>query len=125
VFACFLLLSRRKVDCQEASSPKMDEKLDDTNFDAILLGTSLPNTILARSRPSLSAWLVPDALLIRCRILRWTSALARAGKKVLHLDRNEFYGAGWASFSLKDFQAWAEQRESPPRSNPLCAPALT
>ena len=39
----------------------------DSKFDAIILGTGLVESILA-------------------------SALARARKKVLHLDRNEYYG---------------------------------
>lgn len=31
------------------------------------------------------------------------SALARAGKRVLHIDRNSYYGGSMAGFPLSDF----------------------
>ncbi|CAJ0586254.1 unnamed protein product, partial [Mesorhabditis spiculigera] len=46
-----------------------------THFDVIILGTGLPETIMA-------------------------AACAQAGKTVLHLDRRNYYGGDWASFSL-------------------------
>ena len=52
--------------------------LDERRFDVVLLGTSLTNTILA-------------------------AALAKSGKKVLHLDANDFYGAADSSLTLTDF----------------------
>ena len=52
--------------------------LDERRFDVILLGTSLTNTILA-------------------------AALAKSGKKVLHLDRHDYYGSADASLSYNDF----------------------
>ncbi|KAI8907659.1 GDP dissociation inhibitor [Powellomyces hirtus] len=48
---------------------------DKTHFDVIVLGTGLTESIVAGS-------------------------LARAGKSVLHIDRNEFYGEHLASFDL-------------------------
>ncbi|KAJ3165126.1 hypothetical protein HDU88_004845 [Geranomyces variabilis] len=48
---------------------------DPTHFDAIVLGTGLTNSIIA-------------------------AALVRAGKSVLHIDRNEFYAEHLASFDL-------------------------
>ncbi|KAJ3181019.1 hypothetical protein HDU87_001669 [Geranomyces variabilis] len=48
---------------------------DPTHFDAIVLGTGLTNSITA-------------------------AALVRAGKSVLHIDRNEFYAEHLASFDL-------------------------
>ncbi|ULT98441.1 hypothetical protein L5515_002956 [Caenorhabditis briggsae] len=52
----------------------MDEKLPES-VDVVVLGTGLPEAILA-------------------------SACARAGLSVLHLDRNEYYGSDWSSFTM-------------------------
>ncbi|KND01101.1 uncharacterized protein SPPG_04191 [Spizellomyces punctatus DAOM BR117] len=54
------------------------QMLEQTHFDAIVLGTGLSESIIA-------------------------SSLARAGKTVLHLDRNIFYGDHFACFDLKTF----------------------
>lgn len=54
----------------------------DNNFDVVVVGTGLGHSILA-------------------------AALARAGKRVCHLDGNEFYGGFWSSMNLKDFLSWA------------------
>ncbi|KAI9317984.1 hypothetical protein BX666DRAFT_1856130 [Dichotomocladium elegans] len=59
--------------------------LEDTNFDIIVLGTGFPESIAA-------------------------GALARAGKKVLHLDSNDFYGSNWSVFSIKDLLHWLDNR---------------
>ena len=69
----------------------MDWKLDDTHYDAILLGTGSVNAILA-------------------------AAIAKAGKKVLHLDDNEYYGTTWATLNLKEFHNWAVQQWQPDAS---------
>eukprot|EP00036_Acanthoecidae_sp_10tr_P023642 CAMPEP_0206318496 /NCGR_PEP_ID=MMETSP0106_2-20121207/17219_1 /ASSEMBLY_ACC=CAM_ASM_000206 /TAXON_ID=81532 /ORGANISM="Acanthoeca-like sp., Strain 10tr" /LENGTH=137 /DNA_ID=CAMNT_0053750197 /DNA_START=1 /DNA_END=410 /DNA_ORIENTATION=+ len=53
---------------------------DDAKFDAVVLGTGLPNAILA-------------------------AALSRIGKTVLHLDRYDFYGQEWATFNLKELRS--------------------
>lgn len=37
------------------------------------------------------------------------SALARAGKKVLHLDSNENYGGSWGVMSFKDLLQWSQK----------------
>jgi hypothetical protein len=92
-----------------------DVLLEELNYDAIVLGTSLVPCMLA-------------------------AALARVGKKVLHLDRAEAvltkpavnvptstsicvtsvafgvqYGGNNAALTLKDFITWAENRTiSPP-----------
>jgi RAB protein geranylgeranyltransferase component A len=55
-------------------------ELDDT-FDAIVIGTGLVESILA-------------------------AALARAGKKVLHVDQNQFYGSDWSTLTPFDFTCW-------------------
>ncbi len=36
------------------------------------------------------------------------SALSRSGKKVLHVDRNDYYGGAEAAFSLQEVEAWVE-----------------
>ncbi|KAJ3278168.1 hypothetical protein HK104_002591 [Borealophlyctis nickersoniae] len=56
----------------------------ETNFDVIVLGTSLTESIVA-------------------------GALSRAGKKVLHLDDNEFYGGSYASFDIKSLLRFFHQ----------------
>ena len=38
------------------------------------------------------------------------AALARAGDRGLHVDRNAYYGGSGAGFSLGKLQAWAAER---------------
>ena len=40
-------------------------------------------------------------------------ALAKAGKSVLHLDPNEYYGGEQASLTLDELQEWCQRRSSP------------
>uniref|UniRef100_A0A914XGQ9 Uncharacterized protein n=1 Tax=Plectus sambesii TaxID=2011161 RepID=A0A914XGQ9_9BILA len=56
-----------------------------TEFDVIVLGTGLPESIVA-------------------------SACARSGLSVLHLDSNDYYGSTWASFHLKSIGEWADEQ---------------
>ncbi|KAG0292904.1 hypothetical protein BGZ97_005480 [Linnemannia gamsii] len=58
------------------------DSLDATVFDAILLGTGFTQTIVA-------------------------AALARAGKSVLHLDENDYYGGASGAFGVRDLLRWA------------------
>ena len=60
------------------SPPPSGIVLDDTHFDCLLLGTSLTNTLLA-------------------------AALAKLGKKVLHIDRSDYYGGLDTSLPFNDF----------------------
>jgi len=59
---------------------KRETWLDDTHYDAILLGTGLTESFLA-------------------------GALARIGKTVLHLDKNDFYGHYISSFNFQGFHS--------------------
>lgn len=68
----------------------MDPSLLETEYDVILLGTGLVESILA-------------------------GALARVGKKVLHLDQNDYYGSNFASFPLEQFIGWTANDAAPPR----------
>lgn len=58
------------------------DSLGTTHFDAIILGTGFTQTIVA-------------------------AALARAGKTVLHLDENDYYGGESGAFSFSDLVSWA------------------
>ncbi|KAG0257605.1 hypothetical protein DFQ27_005046 [Actinomortierella ambigua] len=60
------------------------DSLDTTVFDAIVLGTGFTQSIVA-------------------------AALARAGKTVLHLDENDYYGGESGAFGLKELLGWAQQ----------------
>uniref|UniRef100_A0A1I7UXD1 Rab proteins geranylgeranyltransferase component A n=1 Tax=Caenorhabditis tropicalis TaxID=1561998 RepID=A0A1I7UXD1_9PELO len=64
----------------------MEEKLPES-VDVVVLGTGLPEAILA-------------------------SACSRAGMSVLHLDRNEYYGGDWSSFTMSMVHEVAETKES-------------
>uniref|UniRef100_A0A061R5K8 Rab proteins geranylgeranyltransferase component a 1-like n=1 Tax=Tetraselmis sp. GSL018 TaxID=582737 RepID=A0A061R5K8_9CHLO len=61
----------------------MPVEIEPKEFDLIVLGTGLQESIIA-------------------------GAAARAGKSVLQLDANEFYGSDWASYNLEGFLKWAE-----------------
>ncbi|OQE41869.1 hypothetical protein PENCOP_c004G03832 [Penicillium coprophilum] len=60
------------------------ETLSDTTWDVIIDGTGASQSLLAL-------------------------ALSRSGKKVLHIDRNQYYGGSDAAFSLDEAQEWAER----------------
>ncbi|KAG0011282.1 hypothetical protein BGZ81_002279 [Podila clonocystis] len=64
------------------------DSLDTTVFDAIILGTGFTQTIVA-------------------------AALARAGKTVLHLDENDYYGGESGAFGFRDLVKWADKVASP------------
>ncbi|CAO3637419.1 unnamed protein product [Cunninghamella blakesleeana] len=59
------------------------DQLEDTNFDIIVIGTGLIESIAAGS-------------------------LARSGKKVLHLDSNKHYGSNWSAFNIKNLIDWEQ-----------------
>lgn len=42
-------------------------------------------------------------------ILTVSSALSRSDKKVLHVDKNPYYGGAEAAFSLQEAEAWANK----------------
>ncbi|TXT08340.1 uncharacterized protein COLE_05264 [Cutaneotrichosporon oleaginosum] len=65
----------------------MNPSLDSDKFDVVVLGTGLAQSIAA-------------------------AALAKAGKSVLHLDPNEYYGGEQASLTLDELEAWATERSS-------------
>ncbi|OWZ00533.1 Rab proteins geranylgeranyltransferase component A [Phytophthora megakarya] len=69
----------------------MDATLKETEYDVVLVGTGMVEGILA-------------------------GALARIGKKVLHLDQNDYYGSNYASFPLTQFLRWTKNETIAPRN---------
>ena len=61
----------------------LEEKEGQTEFDVILFGTGIVESILA-------------------------CGLSRAGKKILHVDANRFYGGNFASLNLKQYKSYIE-----------------
>lgn len=62
------------------TSPEEDDK-----YDLVIEGTGLSESILAAA----ASW---------------------AGKKVLHVDKNTYYGAHWAALSIEQLDAWVEHQ---------------
>jgi RAB protein geranylgeranyltransferase component A len=60
---------------------------EDDAYDLVIEGTGLTESILA-------------------------AAAARAGKKVIHIDKNAFYGSHWAALSITDLDQWVQQHSS-------------
>jgi RAB protein geranylgeranyltransferase component A len=60
------------------------ESLAETPWDVTISGTGLAQSLLAL-------------------------ALSRSGKKVLHVDRNPYYGGPEAAFSLREAENWVSQ----------------
>ncbi|KAH0558902.1 hypothetical protein GP486_004473 [Trichoglossum hirsutum] len=63
------------------------ESLSETTWDVLISGTGLQQSLLAL-------------------------ALSRSGKKVLHVDKNGFYGGPDAAFSLQEAEEWVKAVES-------------
>nr|XP_045584884.1 rab proteins geranylgeranyltransferase component A 1-like isoform X1 [Procambarus clarkii] len=61
-----------------------------TEYDVIVTGTGLVECIVA-------------------------AASARVGKKVLHIDKNDYYGGQWASFTLKGLEQWVDEHSASPQ----------
>lgn len=60
-----------------------------TEYDVIIIGTGMTESILA-------------------------AAASRVGKRVLHLDSNEYYGGLWASFNFDGLQQWIDECNQDP-----------
>ncbi|KAJ9264185.1 hypothetical protein DTO212C5_7244 [Paecilomyces variotii] len=65
------------------------ESLTDTPWDVTISGTGLAQSLLAL-------------------------ALSRSGKKVLHVDKNPYYGGAEAAFSLQEAEEWVEELKQEP-----------
>lgn len=73
--------------------------IEPTTFDLIIIGTGLHESIIA-------------------------AAASAAGKSVLHLDPNAFYGSHFASLCLSDLSTFLTLSPSPPPSLPISLPNL-
>ncbi|XVF02731.1 hypothetical protein REPUB_Repub04eG0199400 [Reevesia pubescens] len=67
--------------------------IDPTTFDLIVIGTGLPESIIA-------------------------AAASTASKSVLHLDPNPFYGSHFSSLSLSDLPSFLTSDSTPPSPSP-------
>ncbi|RHZ55681.1 hypothetical protein CDV55_104919 [Aspergillus turcosus] len=70
------------------------ESLAETPWDVTISGTGLAQSLLAL-------------------------ALSRSGKKVLHIDRNQYYGGSEAAFSLQEAEDWVSRVNQEPKSFPF------
>ncbi|CAO2651106.1 Nn.00g094030.m01.CDS01 [Neocucurbitaria sp. VM-36] len=66
------------------AAPPTMETLDNTEWDVLIVGTGLQQSLLAL-------------------------ALSRSGKKILHIDENDYYGGAEAAFSLQEAEEWAQR----------------
>lgn len=80
------------------------DSLQDTEWDVLIAGTGLQQSLLALYVQHLIARsaCLTDAVCLQ-------SALSRAGRKVLHVDRNDYYGGSEAALNLADVDKWAAQ----------------
>jgi RAB protein geranylgeranyltransferase component A len=79
ILACTYYADQKSSKMAESTpSPAEDE-----NYDLVIEGTGLTESILAAA----ASWV---------------------GKKVLHVDKNSFYGSHWAALSLNEIDVWAQ-----------------
>ncbi|KAF7191428.1 Rab proteins geranylgeranyltransferase component A [Pseudocercospora fuligena] len=77
------------------------ETLEKSSWDVVISGTGLPQSLLAL-------------------------ALSRSGKKILHIDRNEYYGGDEAALSLQEAEEWcAKHKPSPADTSTVFGNAVT
>jgi len=75
----------------------MDPPVEDNTYDILIEGTGLAQSILA-------------------------AAASRLSKKVIHIDRNTFYGGSWAALSIDQLDEFVKTYASsgtPPSPSPL------
>lgn len=78
------------------------ESLTETPWDVVISGTGLLQSLLA-------LWVsLPCEYLSQLTPLIGR-ALSRSDKKVLHVDKNPYYGGAEAAFSLQEAQDWADK----------------
>ncbi|KDP43765.1 hypothetical protein JCGZ_22392 [Jatropha curcas] len=71
------------------SEPPSYPPIDPTTFDLIVVGTGLPESVIA-------------------------AAASASGKSVLHLDHNHFYGSHFSSLSIPDLTSFLNSNSTPP-----------
>ncbi|OJD14146.1 hypothetical protein AJ78_05473 [Emergomyces pasteurianus Ep9510] len=70
------------------------EQLTDVDWDVLITGTGLPQSILAL-------------------------ALSRSGKRILHVDKHDYYGGSEAALSLREAEDWVVKINEAPGSTPF------
>jgi hypothetical protein len=95
-----------------AHSSRSDMELDHPPFDAIILGCGLAETIASACVPLTSPSALSSAADALSPLLG-CSSLAHAGKTVLHVDEESYYGSDYASLSLIELVEWAQARKTP------------
>ncbi|EEH16406.1 hypothetical protein PABG_06493 [Paracoccidioides brasiliensis Pb03] len=75
------------------------EKLTDVDWDVLISGTGLPQSLLAL-------------------------ALSRSGKKILHVDKHGYYGGSEAAFTLHEAEDWVKKINEAPGSIPFEAASI-
>ncbi|KAI9737939.1 MAG: Rab proteins geranylgeranyltransferase component A [Cirrosporium novae-zelandiae] len=70
------------------------ETVDGTEWDVVISGTGLRQSLLAL-------------------------ALSRSGQKVLHVDKNDYYGGNEAAFSLQEAEDWVRKINEEPNAFPF------
>lgn len=78
------------------------ETLSDTNWDVIINGTGFSQSLLA-------LWVILSENGRELEHSHSLRALSRSGKKVLHVDSNQYYGGPDAAFSLDEAQEWVKE----------------
>ena len=76
-------LNRRSFTTMDTPAPDTD----DNKYDLLIEGTGLPQSILA-------------------------AAVSRLGKKVIHIDKNTFYGSYWSALSIDQLDEFVEKYSS-------------
>ncbi|KAF1791354.1 FAD/NAD(P)-binding domain [Phytophthora cactorum] len=94
----------------------MDASLKETEYDVLLVGTGMVEGILAGLVLTFFTFANEVAKKTDFVVLIGKSALARIGKKVLHLDQNDYYGSNYASFPLAQFLRWTKNEAIAPRN---------
>ncbi|XP_008400051.1 rab proteins geranylgeranyltransferase component A 1 [Poecilia reticulata] len=73
-----------------ASSANMATEDLPSDFDIVILGTGLAESVVA-------------------------AACSRVGQRVLHLDRRSYYAANWASFTFNGLLTWIQEQNEEPK----------
>jgi RAB protein geranylgeranyltransferase component A len=71
------------------------DTLDNTEWDVLIVGTGLQQSLLA--------------LYVLRHSRGWWAREWRSDKKILHIDENDYYGGAEAAFSLQEADEWAQR----------------
>lgn len=92
IFSCWKRI-RHSTSAVKMEDTASYPAIEPSNFDLIVVGTGLPESILA-------------------------AAASAAGKSVLHIDSNPYYGSHFASLNLQEFTTFLQSQSQSPNSTP-------